>query len=81
MKIEINGEEHWVAKTITRREVFVSLALYIDECKLPYELAINDISDELCELYAADVCTGFINYRRLLETMGLSVPSSRSTGS
>lgn len=67
MKIEINGEEHWIAKTVTRRDVFVSLALFIDECKLPYALTMDDISDDVCSAYAADLRKGYINYLALLK--------------
>lgn len=72
MKITIHGEDHFVVKSITRQDVFAALGAYIEQRNLSCGLSIDDLSDEVCAAYAADLADGFVNFTAILTLMDLA---------
>lgn len=77
MKMTIDGEDHFVVKTVTRQDVFAALGAYIEQRNLSYGLSTDDLSDEVCSAYAADLGDGFVNFTAILKLMNLGPEGGR----
>lgn len=77
MKITIEGEDHFVVKSVTRQDVLAALGSYIEQRNLPYSLSLEALDDTVCSAYAADLADGFINYSAILKLMDLGPGDSR----
>ena len=78
MKISVDGVDHFVVTTVSRRDVFAALGAYIEQRNLSYSLSLEDLSDEVCSAYAADLGDGFIDYTAILKLMNLGSGDARN---